>query len=468
MAKRKALRINKQEAIACGNNRYTAARLIHPTATTIQRGVAKAQAKHRDDNAIRGPKPLSLGHRFQALPAELRAHIFSLLLVRPVKWNLDHEPDCPLYADPTLDLRAEPGDCARCWGGLHPLLWRNQTTRRGGWKGARLNPWRSKYAPTVMNDFMCSDCWDESFREQVTALQFPKVRSAMPCLCAQRRHLDVLLVCRQWYAEASNVLWTGNTITFETCELFTAFATTCTARDKIGKISIINTGRHDPPASVGTFERPDWAFHKKRQTLIAALRSFPALRHLELDSCLLRDGREVQAMLRLGMRDLRSISFIYHPPTKKTLIPTVRLKEETRKIYPDLQKCVLLRGGLAEEVARAIMGEHRGWTKQRIIAHGISKPNKTGESRRTGVSLLEIAVKNHIVIENSLESSLVATHRIVNCDEADFAEQLWWKNKGRLHWSQSYFVAGSEHYDSLRRTTTVKERRVENPDDSQS
>lgn len=465
MAKRKALRAPKYAATTpSGAICFTTAKSIHPLPVQLERGVARARAKHQLDNVTQGPAPQTLADRFHALPVELRAEVFSLLLVQPVKWQLEHDSACPMHGDPTRDLRPKPDCiCARCGYVVHWLHWRNwrrHTMRTSGWQGADENPWRSKYAPRPTNDFICADCWDRHFRKSVTGSDFPLLNPEMPCLCARRTNLDVLLVCRQWYEEASHILWSNNTFAFENCALLTAFATGCTAREKITKVSILYPGHAHPPSPLFDYEWPDWTYHKKRKLVIAAMRRFPALTHLELDACFLRDAREVQAMMRLGMRGLRSVRFIYH--AKATAQPEAVLnpKQKAHRVYPQLEGSLLLRGGLAEEVARAVKGEHRGWTKHRIAVKPKAKSHKSRKCQQPGVALLKTAVERHVALEERMKISETAPHSVVDCDDEEMWTQLQWKTGGVLHWSQSYLPVGREDYQRSGRADVVSESEV--------
>lgn len=463
MAKRKALRVPRNGATTSPEAiRFTAAKPIHPLPVRLERGVARAKAKHQLDNVVRGPAPQTLADRFHALPAELRAEVFSLLLVQPVKWNLEHDLACPMHFDPAHDLR--PGSdhmCAHCgffdaW--LHWRNWRRQTTTTSGWPGAYGNPWRSKYAPRPTNEFLCTDCWDRDFRTSVTGKEFPLLNAEMPCLCARRTNLDVLLVCRKWYEEASRVLWSSNTFGFDNCTLFTAFASGCTARDKITKISVRNSGHTHPPDPLLDYEWPDWTFHKKRKAVIAALRHLPALTHVELDACFLRDAREVQAMMRLGIRGLRSVRFVYHVNLKAQPVAVFSSMQRTHRIYPQLERSLLLRGGLAEEVARAIKGEHRGWTKHRIASKARAKSRTASKRQQPGVHLLKTVVERHVALEAWLKTNKVAPNTVVNCDDENIWALLWWKKNGALHWSQSHLPVGREHYEQSGWADEIREK----------
>lgn len=472
MAKRKPLRPYKygtasyNDAIAL--QPYRQATLLHPVEIHAKAGVGRAHFKHQNDNAVQGPKPHCLADHFYALPAELRAHIFSFLLVQPVKWNLDHDDSCSLFRTPIQDIRPQCRHYTVESSVQSTSLrqWRIHTSGRGPFDvdHSDMDPWRSKYAPEVANCFMGSDDWDDEWRAKVIGFPFPKLNKDMPCLCARRRNLDVLLVCRKWYEEASRVLWGSNAFAFDTCEIFADFAATCTARDKVTRVSILRMEPHHPRPSWEPFEWPDWAYHKNRQALIVAIRNLPSLTHLELDSCLLRDVRDVQALLRLGMTHMRSVRFIYHE-YKQDSTAAKHLqdpKRPTHRIHPSLRDAVLLRGGLAEEVARAIKCEHRCWTKHKETSSSAASrqsSNKSRKRQKPGTALLQTAVQQHIAFEDLIKTRNVRPERIIACDDTLFWAHLWWKTGGRLHWSQSYLGLDEKAYEQqTERNCTVKER----------
>lgn len=296
---------------------------------------------------------------------------------------------------------------------------------------------------------MCTDCWDETFRADITGHNFPLLDRDMPCLCARRTDLDVLLVCRQWYEEASRVLWTSNTFAFGNCKLLTSFAVTCSAADRVTRISLLNRGQHHGQFLHLPFEWPDWAYHKQRKAAITALRKFLALTHLELDSCFLRDVRDVQALLRVGMKSLRRVRFVYHEVAKPADPSVATPRKDNRRIHPTLNTVTLPRGGLAEEVARAMKGQHRAWTKHRVPTKDQPKSKTARKRQKPGTSLLQTAVKRHIAIEDGIKYKQIPVppHLIINCDDDELWAQLWWKTSGRLHWSQSFLPLDSEQYE---------------------
>ena len=200
----------------------------------LPRRVRLARDKHAYDNDV-VPCP-TLAERFHALPSEIRNHIFAILLVRPARWDIAHDPDCDFRnrADSSIVIVTLPEPdwneytCVRC------CTWHDENKRfkKIGWE----HPWRSKYAPTPANRLMCSDCWDEHFRprpcppcpprpfrSRTHSNGLPAVEG-IPCLCARRTDLDVLLVCWRWYMEAGHVFYTRNTFAFEDVSSFVQFA----------------------------------------------------------------------------------------------------------------------------------------------------------------------------------------------------------------------------------------------------
>lgn len=153
---------------------------------STKRGCLRAQQKHQFDNCVWPIHP-TLADRFHALPAELRAHVFSHVLVQPVKWDIEHQNECPLRtSNEEIDVWVCNRHCA--------YLFRNTT----GWRQnlneghmTPISPLRSKWAPDQTNPYLCSDCFLR-FRPR----PFPKA-SSLPCLCARRNGLEALLVCRR-------------------------------------------------------------------------------------------------------------------------------------------------------------------------------------------------------------------------------------------------------------------------------
>lgn len=333
----------------------TASGRIRPS--TLPKGVAKARVKHSSDPLPPTTDP-SLSDHFNALPPELRAHIFSLLLVRTSKWNLEHLRDCPLRTFPTLSSsqpnRAE-NFCARCSQGHETFLTR---TTKAPW----LNPQRSKWAPPVTNPFLCSNCWDEHLRPA------PKPRTQchdLPCLCARRQNLEVLLVCRQWYAEAGQVFYTRNIFAFENAEVFVSFVNNLSHRwrEKLTRVSLLS--EHRPLGSSKRLFRSVWRLLRDQLS---------SLSFLELDSVLLTDLDSVRYMRRFGLRNLRQLRFVRgrQDPGRGTV-----------EIYPRYHRANLLKGGFAEEVARAVKGQGRSWMRRRrLLKWAVEREREVRSSRK--------------------------------------------------------------------------------------
>lgn len=447
MAKRRRLRVPKHPVAAPGEEKrladFAVAKLLHPTPIQRHPGLARAHVKHQSESNPR-PTETTLADRFHALPPELRAYVFSFLLVRPGKWDMEHELDCPLYDNPRLDIVPRDTSCVRCSRWYTESGWRQATA---DWSGASFSPWRSKYAPTIRNDYICSICWDVDFREKVTGYPFPAMSDSMPCLCGRRRDLDLLLVCRRWYHEARRVLWTQNSFAFEDCKTFVDFTRCCEGRNLVSKISILELDRRQKLDRNLDFRWPDWAYHKKRRALISALRRLPSLSHLELDATLLHDVRDVKAMLRLGLRNLRSVRFWYHSAPEVEQNQALAVHDD-HFVYSSLRKAkVLLRGGLAEEVARAIKCEHRVWTRHHEFEDPTDRRSKLRGPQKPRRSLLQKAVDRQLTIEEDWKGGDIPEQRIANCDDIESWSTLWWKTEGKLHWSQSYLSFDEEKYE---------------------
>ncbi len=299
---------------------------------------------------------------------------FSFLLVREPKWNRTHRPDCPLLTSNTVSApQMDPTDwyshlrygwpvhtfdtCVRCLNNHYASrapLWQRDEPPRRTWT----NPWRSSWAPPVTNEFMCSNCWDRDFRTNPhpNPLQ-DQDEGWMRCLCPRREELQVLLVCRRWYEEAGRVFWSENVFSFEEPRISIDFVENLrySSRDLISKISI-STRHFQNVEGVGTA----CASRKLRKRMWAALRSLPALTHLELDGLMLAHPRTVGEMTRLGLTNLRSVRFVLHNRPNYF----VSLEGQTSAfISPETAESRILVGGLAEEVAGAIKGQRRPWLK---------------------------------------------------------------------------------------------------------
>ncbi|KAF7193129.1 hypothetical protein HII31_05563 [Pseudocercospora fuligena] len=301
----------------------------------------------------------TLGDRFNALPAELRAHIFSFLLTRPVKWDVEHQPKCPRRQS-DYDITPTMRSSNQCSANAYPVEWRKGTC------DMFQSPWRSQWAAEQQHPYVCSVCYDHRLRAGPT----PTPRT-LPCLCARRQELQLLLVCKQWYQEARTVLYTQNTWAFEDDTTFTSFVPSLNPdwRNMISKVSLMSWLKDQElyPTTASTlfmgchglsydttweefFQRPEYT----GPGIWALLRTLPALSHLELDALFLTSAQSVKCMLRLGLRGLKQVKFVRRVEDVNNV-----WKSGTPTVWPAFAGRKLIVGGFAEEVARAIKGQRQ-------------------------------------------------------------------------------------------------------------
>ena len=97
---------------------------------------------------------------------------------------------------------------------------------------------------------------------------------------------------------------------------------------------------------------------KKLAAVWSTLRQLPSLSYLELDALFLTRADTVQSLLRLGLRNLRRVNSTLrnNPPQP--------LEVGCQHVFHRFAAPSLLVGGFAEEVARAIKGQRRGWLRR--------------------------------------------------------------------------------------------------------
>jgi hypothetical protein len=292
----------------------------------------------------------TLGSRFKALPSELRAHIFSFLLVRPVKWDSLHLENCEKwharstseYIRPTHHSIPEvdsPYVCASCGPDTHERNWRHAFKR--GFE-VYVSPWRSKWAPPQDNPYICSNCYDDRWRVR----PFPEPTN-LPCLCARRQNLETRLVCRQWNDECSIVLFSENTFAFDDCITMENFFSAIPTRWRvlITKISLLLPLWHpeDGPGSVKAFSKS-----------LSILNDLTWLRSLELDAKLLNHEPTASALLGCSIAGLQIVRFVIECPQCEVLW---RPMEPPTHVWNELHGRVQLVGGFAEFVARSMKSQ---------------------------------------------------------------------------------------------------------------
>jgi hypothetical protein len=291
-----------------------------------------------------------LGIRFHALPPELRAHVFSFLLVRPVKWDLLHLESCERSSSITTSGYARPSHhslvgphnsyiCASCGPNTHERNWRHAFTRG---LEVFISPWRSKWAPAQDNPYLCTNCYDDRWRKR----PFPEPTN-LPCLCARRRNLEARLVCQQWNNEASIVFFSENTFAFDDCISMEHFFSAIPRHYKtlITKVSLLlPLWRNDDTPSIINL----------LASSLCVLEKLTWLQYLELDAKLLNDEATVSALLRCSIASLERVRFVVECPYKEVLW---RKADPPTYIWGELGDRLLLTGGFSEHVARSMKSQ---------------------------------------------------------------------------------------------------------------
>ena len=247
----------------------------------------------------------------------------------------------------------------------------------------------------------------------MTGREFPRNKGGLKCLCARRRDLGVLLVCRRWYEEAGRVFYGGNTFGFEDVGVLVEFVRNLVGRWRgvVGRVSLMGGVSEPADAGAGVVtsgleERGSGAMSSNQLARVrSALRQLPALTYLELDASFLTHVKNVRAMLRLGLRGVRQVSFT--APNGKHTYSTAN---GNPYIWPQYHDPILLVGGLAEEVARAIKGQRCAWLK------------------RTGA--VEKAVERERVVQKGIEHSPVGPGGVVEGTDDIEWSRLFWESGG--------------------------------------
>jgi len=291
-----------------------------------------------------------LGTRFHALPPELRAHVFSFLLVRPVKWELRHLEGCEQSAAITTSDYTRPSHhslpdsdniyvCAECGPTSHERNWRYAFTR--GFE-VYVSPWRSKWAPAQTNPYLCTNCYDDRWRTR----PFPQPTN-LPCLCARRLNLETRLVCRQWNKEASTVFFSENTFAFDDCISMGNFFSAMPQhwKTRIAKVSILL------PFWTNAGDSTD-IFLLARS--LSVLNELTWLQNLELDAKLLNEELTASALLNCSIAGLRKVRFVVECPYKELLW---RKMGPPTYVWGELRGRHLLKGGFSEYVTRSVKSQ---------------------------------------------------------------------------------------------------------------
>ncbi|KAH9905135.1 hypothetical protein F4778DRAFT_802624 [Xylariomycetidae sp. FL2044] len=306
--------------------------------------------------------PNTLGHRFSALPPELRAAIFAHLLVRPPKWSLRHETHCPLSV-PRRDGRAHLNPSTQVdWrlytcASSHASATRWRADARPVHVDSRL---RSEWAPEPRNPFLCSACYAAQARPRPhpEMVRGDDVR----CACARRRDLGVLLACRRWHDEAGRVFYARNTFAFGAAAECVGFLEglrpawrACVTKVSLLALEPVLWGPGSYEAMAGRVEirvkgpegfRRAWA-------LLAKL---PALRVLELDAVFLTRAECVRVLRGPALKSLARLHF-----TQAVMRSAERERRSTfvwprRGVRREIEY-----SGFVQGVARGVKGRRYGW-----------------------------------------------------------------------------------------------------------
>ncbi|KAE8155211.1 hypothetical protein BDV25DRAFT_135260 [Aspergillus avenaceus] len=280
-------------------------RLTHrPKPKGVQRARAKrltelqAQALSAEQEAlarvtlkVEGP---NLFDRINNLPPELRLKIYAHLLIQPCKFDLLHRDSCtPLsYSHPG------PSPATWVWNTFssseaiqHHCCASCYTTGWGSPRSIYVSPARSKWAPEPSNPYLCDNCYVTNIRSKCGPC--PSLLN-LKCLCARKLNLEILLVNRFIYEEASRVFW-GGWFAFEGPELLLHFLDGLSERSKglLGRVCLLL----DPEVYAGGMGK------RERKALVRcfrALRACTGLCEVEVDARVLADERVV-----LGLRNVR-------------------------------------------------------------------------------------------------------------------------------------------------------------------
>ncbi|KAI1407545.1 hypothetical protein F5Y13DRAFT_205997 [Hypoxylon sp. FL1857] len=313
----------------------------------------KASSSESD---VSSPAPGTLGYLFYSLPQELRDKIFAWLLVRPAKWDREHKASCPLLAKPLTAGTLQPymgyveeeEECATLY--LSTAEWRKRDPP------IYVDPRRSRWAPPQLNPYLCTYCYDCTFRQPYI------FKYSLPCPCARYDHLQTLLVCRRWYEEAGRVFYTQNWFSFSHVEECALFLKNVSPRWKpfITKVSLLHFAIGDVALEVEEeFTELEIATRGKGSLaeVWRLLRSLPALTQLELDAIFLTRLDCVQVFRGPAFKNLSQVHFTQSDPaaadalTRRFIWPrrALRWSDENNKF--------------AAITARQIKGDRDGWVK---------------------------------------------------------------------------------------------------------
>ncbi|KAK1085799.1 hypothetical protein LTR48_004188, partial [Friedmanniomyces endolithicus] len=265
-----------------------------------------------------------------------------------------------------------------------------------------------------LNPYICTDCYDERWRT------CPQPRS-LPCLCARRSNLDVLLVCRRWHEEAGEAFYRENTFCFEDADALAGFVANtrpkwCRAMTRVSLMAW-STG-----PDLSDRDDYDWEGVKTLEPRTTSLlrQALPNLAYLELDARCLANVKSVRALLRMGLMQRRTAILFVLPARKRRAV--FGPEGDAEYPWPRLANRILLRGGFPEEVARAMKGERRAWMR--------------AGGKKAGRSAVEAACEGFRNVLAAVEGE-----RVVGED----GEKGWWDCCDVKLWEEWWHKIGLQH-----------------------
>ncbi|KXJ90551.1 hypothetical protein Micbo1qcDRAFT_226551 [Microdochium bolleyi] len=319
------------------------------------------------------PPRLTLGDRFALLPAELRADIFAHVLVQPAKWDIAHRPQGECFVDTFEDANREAlltmACIPPCAAGFenNPRAWRRFLAARGSSSESPLDDdqqqllpqeqqlreeqlqrereqqdhqrreqrltgrppyepsvtiswWHSAWAPPPLNPTLCSECYERRFRQSDASGSSPqKSLRSLPCLCARRRDLQTLLVCKAWYDEAGLVFYTRNTFAFGHPDEVLGFVAALPSRwravlTRVSFMVLDVAGWPETAAQELAATRHVLGTEAMRLAWEMLARELPALSYLEVDAAMLARPQCARVLMGLTFGSLRHIRFVQGAP----------------------------------------------------------------------------------------------------------------------------------------------------------
>lgn len=153
---------------------------------------------------------------------------------RRLDTSLYQQRPAPTYVDHPSAVAGISDNCASCNGGhrFFPYVGRFDAPDLVPF----VSPARSKWASPQQNPFICDKCYKNAVRPGT----HPPM-DLLSCLCARRQNLELLLVNKEFYREASTVFWSENTFAFESAEALARFLQNISSqtRDRLKHISFI-------------------------------------------------------------------------------------------------------------------------------------------------------------------------------------------------------------------------------------